>query len=183
MEVISYGGTSRCPFSDFWPVIGATNAHRFMTCLKMPRSEYPYSVSGLWYGLGSRGHFQLVYKVRTPQIPKLRQFILRGSLPFYPIYKDGSAPLRMCLSYQESYETLNWGNLFHAISPLYFSQRDDFCSKAIHKPMKLWCKTSGCDTSWFKTTIHNENVVVRAHISKILSEAFSKIIHGYAYKP
>ena len=52
--------------------------------------------------------------------------------------------------------------------------------------MKLQCKTSEWDRSWFNTIIHNENAMVHVYILIALLKAFSKIIHGYidyAYKP
>ena len=36
-------------------------------------------------------------------------------------------------------------------------------SKSTSKPMKLRHKTSKCDISWFKTTIHDENVIVHTY--------------------
>lgn len=97
--------------------IRSNQCYRLMVCLRISHSECPHSLLTLWYGLRSCGHLQPIYRLGTFQNPKLGQFILCGSLPLCPIYKDGYVPLRMCLSCQESHETLNWGILFHAISP------------------------------------------------------------------
>ena len=140
-----------------------------MAFLRRSHSECSHSLSALWYGLQCRGHFQLVCRVGTLQNPKLGQFILRGCLPLCLIYKNGSVPLRMCLLCQESHETLNWGSLFHVISPLYLPLAGQSLFK---KPVKLWCKTRECDTSWFKTTIHDENMIVRAYINNPLKGNF-----------
>ena len=41
--------------------------------------------------------------------------------------------------------------------------------------MKLWYKTSGCDISWFKTTIHKENAIAHAYISSPLKGNFLEL--------
>ena len=148
-----------------------------MVFLELSCLECPHSSSALWHGLWSQGHLQPVYRLEILQNLKLGQFILYNSLPLYPIYENGSVPLRMYLSCRKLHETLNWGSLFHTISPFFLLQQDDHCPKVASKSVKLWCKTSECYISWLNTTIHHGYAMVHAYVLTVLLEAFSKIMH------
>ena len=66
-------------------------------------------------------------------------------------------------SCQESHETLNWGSLFHMVSPFSLPPTRRSLSKSTDKPVKLRCNTNECDTSWFKTIIYDENVILHTY--------------------
>ena len=87
------------PVFGFLPprvITGVTSVYHFMACLRRSHLKCPHSLSALWYGLQSRGHFQPVYKLWTLQNPKLEHFILHGYLPLCLIY-NRYVPLGMCL--------------------------------------------------------------------------------------
>ena len=69
----------------------------------------------------------------------------------------------MCPSCQELHETLNWGGLFHTISPFSLPLVGRSLSKSTDKPVKLRCNTNECDPSWFKTTIYDENAIMHTY--------------------
>ena len=134
-----------------------------MACLKFPHWECPHSSSVLWNGQQSQGHLQSFYRLGTLQNPKLRQFILRGSLPLCPIYENESVLLRMYLSSRESHETLKLRQFISHDLSFVFPQRDDHCPGATNKPMKQRCKINGCNTNQFKTIVHGKNAIVHTH--------------------
>ena len=52
------------------------------------------------------------------------------------------------------------GQLIPTVSPFPLPLTRRSLSKYIDKPVKLRCNTNECDTSWFKTTIYDENSIV-----------------------
>ena len=164
--VIYHKGTSRIPFLDFWPtrlITGAIIAYCLVVCLKLSCSECPHTSSVLWHGYKAKATYSQSTNSKPHKTLNWGNWFCTVLSSFVQYTRMGPSHWR-CIFHVENCMKPWTGAVYFTRSLFFFSlQRDDHCLEAIDKPMKLRCKTSGCDISWFKITIPDKNAIVHTH--------------------
>ena len=145
-----------------------------MACLRRFRLECPYSLLAFGMFFEVKAIFSLSVGLKPRKTLNWGNLFCAIPSPLFNI-QEWVCLAKDVLLMSRITETLNWGSLFHVIFPFSLPLSWWSLSKSTNEPVKLWYKTSGCDISWFKTTIHKENAIAHAYISSPLKGNFLEL--------